>query len=156
MHKFLRKINSDKVKIAQNKNPIKMKTFLSFLTIETTVPEGDWLGKCRGWTRIHGEGGLDITGGIVGGIEYLDHILYGKNLENPYNNYVTPFSLFDIMTEVGKAFFFAYYSGEIKSILANAERQEQLAISENKAIVEFWGGIGFDTLPVPTKDEVNK
>jgi hypothetical protein len=149
MKRFLRKIDGGKIKIAKNKEPIKMNEFLSFLTVETKRPEREWLGKCNGWTKIEGEGGLEITGGIVGGVEYLDHILYGENLDNPYNNYVNPFHLFDILTDEGKLFFLRYYSHDIKSILDKTKLKAQSAAKEHRESKSFWGEMGFDTPAQP-------
>ena len=104
-------LKDDKVKINWNKNPIRMDQFISFLTVELTRSR-DHLGYENGWTLLENKD-LKIGGGIVNGIEYLDRIQYGIKLSNPYNNYVSPFYLFDIMTDEGKAFFAEYYKDEI-------------------------------------------
>ena len=154
---FLRKIKNDKIEILYNENPIEMKSFLSFLTIETRRPKGDWPGKCDGWTKICGDGELYITGGIIGGVEYLNHILYGKNLENQYNNYVTPFSLFDIMTKEGKLFFLGYYADDIKSILSELKAHASRATEKYNETLKFWEEISTgNTIRNPTNNEVNK
>ena len=59
------------------------------------------------------EHNLIIRGGWVNGKEYLDSIQFGKNLSNPYNNYVNPFYLENIMIIEGKQFFINYYKEEI-------------------------------------------
>ena len=85
---FYRKLDKALIKISFNKNPIKMDLFFSFLKIDV-VKIKDHLGSSTGWTRYeNSEISLIITGGIVKGVNYLDHIEYGKNLENPYNNYL--------------------------------------------------------------------
>ena len=121
-----------------------MDTFLSFLTVETEVPKEDWLGKDSGWTRRIGDNDLLIGGGRVREVElveYLDSIQYGENLDNPYNNYVTPFHLFDIMTDEGKSFFLDYYADEINSILDSARAKAKDAIRERDDVECFWESI---------------
>lgn len=146
MRKFYSQLKGDKIKINWNKKPIQMKLFLSFLAVETQR-QTDFLGSCTGWTQHAGDNNLIITGGIVGGVEYLDHILYGKNLDNQYNNFVNPFYLFPIMTEDGKKFFLDYYSEEISSLKNIAVEKVKFAESvlvgakEYAAELEsFWRG----------------
>ena len=127
MEKLIKKLKSDKIKINWNKNPIRMKEFLSFLTVEVDRCT-DHLGYSNGWTQYRGGDGLIIGGGIVGDVEYLDRLEYKKNLDNPYNNYVNPFFLFEIMNEDGKKFFLDYYREDIFKILA----QEQSKIEASK------------------------
>jgi hypothetical protein len=118
---FYDKLQADKIKISWNKNPIKMDKFLSFLTINVERSY-DHLGSDTGWTRLNNkEHKLIIGGGIVGNIEYLDSVQYGIKLNNPYNNYVNPFYLFDILTKEGRAFFVEYYTSEIH-VIVSAER----------------------------------
>lgn len=110
MHKdinnvFYSKLESDKIKINWNKNPIQMNEFLSFLTVEV-VRSKDHIGYCTGWTLLENESlNLKIGGGIVGSIEYLDTIQYGNNLSNSYSNYVNPFYIFPILNKEGQIFF---------------------------------------------------
>ena len=144
MAKFLRGIKSDKIKINWNTKPIEMEKFLSFLTIETKVPEDGWLGKWNGWTKKVGKNDLIITGGIVNRVEYIDSIQYGKRLENPYNNYVTPFSLWDIMTEEGREFFLDYYNDDIKSILNKKQQAASSATIDYNETDEYWRNMGFE------------
>ncbi len=100
-----RKLSCDKIKINWNKNPVKMSEFLSFLTVEVQRSY-DHLGATTGWTMLENkECKLKIKGGVVGSIEYLDGIEYGTNLDNPYNNFVNPFYLFDILSKQGQLFF---------------------------------------------------
>lgn len=117
------KLPNDKIKINWNRNPVEMDVFLSFLTIEVEKSD-DHLGRSTGWTRYYNrDKNLIISGGIVGGVEYLDSIKYGKNLANPYNNFVNPFYLEDVMTSEGVAFFVEYYKGEIKEVIAGKAKQ---------------------------------
>ena len=146
--KFYSQLPKDKTKINWNKKPIEMKLFLSFLTVETKK-ETDFLGSCNGWTKYTGENNLVITGGIVNRNEYLDHIRYGKNLDNPYNNFVNPFYLFVIMNEAGKKFFVDYYADDIAKLKATAKNkidnaQEQLTEAQinKKELFEFWDKLG--------------
>lgn len=121
MKLLYKQLPDDKIKINGNDNPIKMDTFLSFLTIDTEKSK-DHLGSSNGWTRhLNEERDLIVQGGIVGGTEYLDSIRYGRNLDNPYNNFVNPFYLEDIMTKEGVKFFFDYYKDEIREIILDKE-----------------------------------
>lgn len=114
---FYSKLDSDKTQINWNKNPIKMKDFLSFLTIPVTMLHNQ-LGSSNGWTYYENtDYSLQVKGGIVPPTEYLDSIQFGKKLSNSYNNYVNPFFLFDILTEEGKKFFINYYSEDILKLL---------------------------------------
>ena len=142
MREFIREISMDKIKINWNKNPIKMELFLSMLTIETRIPDGDWLGKCRGWTEHEGDGDLMIRGGIVKGVEYLDSIIYGKNLHNPYNNYVNPFCLFDILTDEGKTFFLEYHADDINNIINKRKEKADAATKNYNETLKFWESMG--------------
>jgi len=106
----------DKIKINWNENPIEMSKFLSFLTIDV-VQCKDFLGYSNGWTRRENKDcNLFIRGGHVNSKEWLDDLEYGVKLANPYNNYVNPFYLFDIMTNEGRAFFIEYYKEDIEKI----------------------------------------
>ena len=53
----------------------------------------------------------------------MDTIEYGHKMHNNYNNFVSPFFLFDIMTEQGKKFFIDYYSDDIKEEVSAAKDQ---------------------------------
>lgn len=135
IHKdFYRKFSLNKIQINQNKNPIRMDLFLSFLTIETEISR-DHLGSSNGWTqRFNTERNLIIGGGVVHGVNYLDSLQYGNKLHNPYNNYVTPFQLFDIFTDEGKLFFIDYFKDEInKIIVSNKSDIENLKIELKEA-----------------------
>ena len=148
MKEFYSKLGKDKIKINWNKNPIKMNLFLSFLT-EPTEKQTKFLGCLTDWTQYTGENNLEIMGGVVGGVEYLDHLQYGKNLDNPYNSYVNPFYLFDIFTEAGKAFFREYYANEINEIIESVNSKALLANVNKEKVSEFWARHGFGKdLPV--------
>lgn len=98
-----------------------MNLFLSFLTVEV-IRSYDHLGDSTGWTLLENkEIKLRIRGGIVGGIEYLDGLEYGVKRGNPYNNYVNPFYLFEILTEQGRKFFINYYADEIAKVVAGVQ-----------------------------------
>jgi len=144
MCRFLKKMPGDKVKINWNKSPIEMELFLSFLMVDTTR-SNDHLGYTNGWTRLYGDNDLTVGGGRVGGVEYLDNIQYGKNLDNGYNNYVNPFYLFEIMTGEGKEFFLNYYSDEISGALRSASKSLSEAGEYKSELFEFWGNLGAQT-----------
>jgi len=135
MNELCKKLNPDKIKMNWNKNPIQMKLFLSFITAPV-IKSKKHLGYENGWTLYENDTiKLYITGGIVNGTEYLDHILYGKNLANPYNNYVNPFYLSDIMTKEGLDFFKDYYKKDIEKILSDMREK----IKKDLAKVTFDG-----------------
>lgn len=124
------KLPSDKIKINWNKKPIKMSLFLSFLTVDVVISRKH-LGHDTGWTlRTNDDLKLKIRGGIVRGIDLLDSIEYGKNLSNPYNNFVNPFYLFDIMNDEGKDFFASYYKDEIDMVLDEKRQRIDWLTSE--------------------------
>lgn len=107
-----------------------MDLFLSFLTIKVERSH-DHLGSCTGWTQLHNKGcQLIVRGGIVNGVEYLDSLQYGTRLSNPYNNYVNPFYLFDILNKEGKAFFLDYYADDIDTIIKT--EKDGIAIQERR------------------------
>lgn len=143
MREFLKKMPMDKFQIHKGKNRIKMDKFLSFLTVKTKRGSGH-LGCELGWTRHYGENNLNICGGFIQKIEYLDSIQYGNKLDNPWNNYVNPFYLFDIMTKKGKDFFLDYYSEEINKELMNAEKRLQEAQDHKNELFDFWRKMTFE------------
>ncbi len=152
MRRFYSQLDCDKIKINWNKNPIQMKLFLSFLTVET-YKQREFLGSCTGWTQYTGDNNLIINGGIVSGIEYLENLIYGKNLDNQYNNYVNPFYLFPIMTDDGKKFFLDYYSKEIEALKNEASKKIEIAENNLAKAKEykcefdsFWSGHGRHTI----------
>lgn len=113
---FYKKLDYDKIKINWNKNPIEMTLFMSFLTVKVTKVEKH-LGSDTGWTKYENkEHKLIIDGGWVNQIEYLNRLQFGKNLHNPYQNYVSPFYMFEILTSKGKKFFLEYYKADIQNI----------------------------------------
>lgn len=120
---FYKKLDSDKIKINWNKNPIKMNLFLSFLKIDVQRCK-NFLGSSTGWTKlINNEYNLIIGGGIIKSIEYLDNLQFGAKLDNIYNNYVNPFYLFNVLSNDGKIFFVAYYKDEIYNILKKSDQE---------------------------------
>lgn len=132
---LFKELDSNKIKISWNKNPIKMELFLSFLTIPVERSYNH-LGAFTGWTRLFNDNyNLEIGGGKVNDIEYLDSLKFGKRLSNPYNDYVNPFYLFDIFTLEGKQFFLEYYKSDINELIKDKkikiEKQEKL-IEEQK------------------------
>ena len=117
--KALTLLNKTKIQLNCG-NPIKMKLFLSFLAVETTRSKSH-LGSANGWTQYHGNNNLVIRGGLIEGVDYLDTIQYGRRLDNPYNNYVNPFYLLDIMTDDGKQYFLRYYQDDVAKILKKSQ-----------------------------------
>ena len=115
---------SNKYKITSwNKHLIPISKLCSFLDVEIERSTGDWLGKDTGWTIWVGENNLIVKGGWFKGEEYLDSIQYKEKLNNVYNNYVTPFDIWEILNEEGKAFFIDYYRKEIVEELAYTKRK---------------------------------
>lgn len=153
MKKFLQKLPFDKIKINWNKRPIRMDQFLSFLTVDVEVSRNH-LGYENGWTRYYGDNGLIVGGGIIrysnGSVEYLDSLQYGEKLDNPYNNFVNPFYLFEIMNDEGKRFFLEYYSEDIQKELDSAQKALKLAEEYKNELFEFWDSKGFTKNPVRT------
>jgi hypothetical protein len=111
---ILKSLDKNKIQINRG-NPIKMNLFLTFLTVPV-VKNTNHPGHDTGWTQYKGDNDLIIGGGILSSGEYLNDIQFKKNLDNPYNNYVNPFALFDILTEEGKRFFIEYYREDIEKI----------------------------------------
>lgn len=100
-----------------NKYLIPMDLFKSFITVPLKINKY-FLGNYNGWTQcINEEHKLVIGGAVYHGIHYLNHVQYGLKRDNPYNNYVNPFYLFDIMNDEGKKFFMDYYREDIEKIL---------------------------------------
>ena len=113
---FYSKLPSDKFKINWAENPIRMDMFLSFLTI-SVLRSKNHLGCRTGWTlHENKEEKLLVGGGVVGGVELLDSLQFGHRLSNPYNNYVNPFFLWEILNDKGRKFFFEYYEDDISEI----------------------------------------
>jgi len=114
---FYDKLPSDKIKINWNKNPIEMSLFLSFLTVDVKRSY-DHLGHGNGWSLLtNDELKLEVGGGFVNGIEFLNDLQFGIKLSNQYNNYVNPFYLFEILTEDGQIYFSNYYKDEIYKLI---------------------------------------
>ena len=145
---FYKQLKYDKIKINWNKNPIKMELFLSFLTVDVERSTKHF-GSSTGWTLLKGDDDLNIGGGVISGVEYLDSIKYRSNLSNPYNNFVNPFFLFDILNNEGRKFFINYYSSEIEEILKNStrlvtqtEQAFERAKENNRKTLAFWSELG--------------
>lgn len=123
------KLPHHKIKINCNKNPIEMKLFLSFLTVEVKR-SSNHLGSSTGWTLLENdELKLKIGGGIVKGKELLDSLQFGTKPNNKYNNYVNPFYLLGILTEDGKNFFIDYYKEDIEKMVS--EQKNSIAYLES-------------------------
>lgn len=128
--KLIENLPNDKIEITHNKQPIKMQAFLGFLTVPVEIAKG-FLGEDMGWTRRENkELKLIITGGCVAGVEFLDRLEYGHKLQNPYNNFVNPFYLWNILSGDGKAFFLHYYRAEIAEIVQAADKE--IVVAERK------------------------
>ncbi len=141
LKEFYGKLPDDKIKINWNKKPIKMEKFLSFLTVPTTRSK-DHLGSCDGWTKLKNkELNLSITGGIINRVEWLDHIQFGKNLANPYNNYVNPFYLWEILTKDGLDFFYEYYVDEITKRIKDMELKIKSTEKQLSELTDFYNKI---------------
>lgn len=111
------KLPKDKIKINFNKNPVPIEKFLSFLTV-TTERVHDHLGESSGWTRFENkENKLIVSGGICDGGHWLHYLEYGKNIDNPYNNFINPLQMLDILNDEGKRFFVNYYKTDIQKII---------------------------------------
>ena len=122
---FYSKLSTDRIKINWNKNPIKMDLFFSFLKIDVEKVIKH-LGASTGWTKYENiEHKLIIDGGVVGGVNYLNAIQFGSKLANIYNNYITPFHLFEHFTNEGKKFFVDYYKEDIDKILESKKIEIQ-------------------------------
>lgn len=131
---FYRKLKHDKIEINWNKNPIKMNLFLSFLQVEV-IRSTNHLGSDTGWTQLRNdERQLIVGGGIVNGVEFLDRLQYGRNLSNPYNNYVNPFYLFDILSKEGQRFFLDYYKSDIDKLVS--DQKSSIKYLEARALHE--------------------
>jgi hypothetical protein len=131
---FKKELSDEKIKMNWNKNPILMETFLRFLTIDIEKSKNHF-GSERGWTLYFNEyHKLEIAGGIVEGIEYLDNIKYGEKLANRYNNFVNPFYLFEIINNEGQEFFLDYYKDEINAILLKKQNDIDLKLNQIKEL----------------------
>jgi hypothetical protein len=138
---FYNKLDWDTIKINWNKNPIPMSDFLKFLTVKCDRSE-QHLGSSNGWTKLFNKDAkLEISGGVVNGIEYLDSLQYGERLHNPYNNYVNPFYLFDIMTHEGKLFFYNYYKPQIDKIVESLKDDIDFHTEKTKQSEEILSGV---------------
>ena len=121
---FYRKLDYKKISInTSDKKRIKMDLFLSFLTIDVERSKRH-LGSSNGWTKLtNKEHKLIVSGGVLNGVEYLDSVQYGENLHNPYNNWVTPLNMFDILNKEGRAFFMDFYQTNIDKIIESSSNK---------------------------------
>lgn len=120
----------DAIHINSKKKTIKMDVFLSFLTVPV-IRSRNHLGCNNGWTLLENEEiHLKVGGGIINSVEYLDNLQLGTKLSNPYNNYVNPFYLWDILYDQGKEFFVGYYTDEISGIINSVIKS--IEATENK------------------------
>lgn len=134
--KFYSKLSDNKIKIGMfARDAIRMDDFLSMLTIDVgagTVNFMDWT------DRYNEEHDLFIKGGIYNKTEYLHYIQYGKNPSNPYNKFVTPFFIWDILTDDGKRFFMNLYKEDIAQLLhekeCEAEEKRRELVEINRVI----------------------
>jgi len=142
---LIKNIKKDKIRIAQNKNPVPMDLFLSFLTVPV-IRNFNNLGNHTNWTEFRNdEHELIITGGVCNGGHWLDNIQYGYKMDNQHNNWVNPFYLWDIITDSGKSFFLDYYKFELEAEVTASKNQmnyfkEKLRIETehfNKISTEF-------------------
>lgn len=139
------KLDSSKIEIAQNINPIRMEQFMSFLKVPV-VKIKDSLGSSTGWTRYENEEiGLVICGCSVRGVEYLDSIQYKKNPSNKYNNYVNPFFIFDLLSKDGRKFFANYYETEILKIISDTKSALEAAKKNVITLNELYDGLVKET-----------
>lgn len=160
MNNQLKELSYDKIKIRHNENPIPMEKFLSYLLVHVERVRRPFLGSDTGWTRHSDTGSpysgeLIICGGIVPvrkkgewqNIELLDSIKYKENLQNPYNNFVNPLYLWDILNSKGRVFFLDYYSDKVNEINITLDEK---AKSASKARDDF------ETFFSSLKDSINK
>ena len=119
------KLPDDKFKIngCGQRHLIKLEKFLFFLTVHVTKSKNN-LGISNGWVMFENDKlGLFISGGRIKNIEYLNTLRFGKNLSNPYNNYVNPFYLHEILTKKGIDFFKVYYADEISKRIDSLHKE---------------------------------
>lgn len=95
---------------------IRMNVLKSFLIVDVKPYNG--LGSDNGWTYYKNDTGtLIIQGGYYKGVEWLDSIKYGNRLQNPYNDFVNLFGIWDILNEEGRKFVIDYYESDLKKVL---------------------------------------
>lgn len=138
---FYNKLPTDKIKISWNENPIKMDLFLSFLTVPV-IRSNKHLGLDTGWTLFENkEHNLRVDGGIVNSIEYLDSLSFGNKLSNPYNDFVSPFYLWEILNDDGRKFFVDYYESDISKIINKLAYKIEYAEIELEKLKSIFGKI---------------
>lgn len=122
-------LNSDLIKkmpcnykITINGGVIRMDTLKSFLTVYTKPCDG--LGSIHGWSYYENDSGTLIIQGVqYKGVEWLDSIKYGHRIQNPWNNFVNLFGIWDILNEKGRKFVIDYYESDLKKVLDSKQRE---------------------------------
>ena len=89
--------------------------------------------------------GINKTGGVIRmdqflsfiTVEWLDCIRYGKNLQNPYNNFVNLFGVWDILNDNGRTFVLNYYKKDLEELIFAEEQSiafynRKISICESK------------------------
>tara|TARA_B000000565_G_scaffold255758_1_gene237535 strand:+ start:51671 stop:52165 length:495 start_codon:yes stop_codon:yes gene_type:complete len=114
---------------------IEMKTFMSYFDIEFTEVEGDFLGKSNGWTRHENkEYNIEISGAYpreLRGVEYFNSVqVLRAKLDNPYNDFVSVFYLWNLLNPEGKAHFINAYADEITALKEKKQRAFKKAQAE--------------------------
>lgn len=94
------------------RKPIAVNQLINFLKVEVSERQV----SDTGWTDRFGENNLQIHGGIIGGVDYVSNIRYGRKIANKYNDFVTPLHIKEILTDEGWDFFCDYYKQEVESI----------------------------------------
>ena len=136
-------LNSDIIKklpdnygINKTGGVIRMDQFLSFITVKLNKTDG--LGSDMGWSyRKNDTGSLIMQGGWYKEVEWLDCIKYGKNLQNPYNNFVILFGIWDILNDNGRTFVLDYYKKDLEELIFAEEQSivfynRKISICESK------------------------
>ena len=100
-----------------------------------TEVEGDFLGKSNGWTRHENKDyNIEITGARVydlGGVEYFNTVqVIRAKLDNPYNDFVSVFYLWNFLNTEGKAHFINVYADEISALKEKKKRAFKKAQAE--------------------------
>lgn len=113
---------------------LTFKQFRTWITIPVSQRWGSGI-----WTCYVGEGGLEIkTAMDENGVQYVDSIEYGRNLANIHSHHVSPFYIFDILNDDGKAFFKNFYKDAIAKHIAKLDEQAKKAQQELEEAKAFW------------------
>jgi hypothetical protein len=153
MREFFKPLSWKKLEMHHHQGKITVPLLLSFLTVETERNK-TCLGSSNGWTQHRGPNGLIVSGGFVNGVELLNSVQYGTNLDNCYNNFVNPFYLFDIMTEEGKSFFLDLYRDDILELMNKEAAKVASATPSFKRLRDFWEQYGIvPEISLPLEEE---